>query len=32
MAVNLTSADTDRRLWIMGGSLRQKSTSNWTLV
>ncbi len=32
LLVNLTSSNTDRRLYIMSGSLRQKSTSGWTLV
>lgn len=32
LAVNLTSTNTDRRLWIMGGAVRQISNSNWTLV
>jgi len=32
LLVNLTSTNTDRRLYIMSGSLRQKSTSGWTLV
>ena len=32
LLVNLTSATTDRRLYIMGGSRREKSTTGWTLV
>lgn len=32
MLINLTSAITDRRLYVMAGSLRQKSTTGWTLV
>ena len=32
LLVNLSSTNTDRRLYIMSGSLRQKSTSGWTLV
>lgn len=29
LAVNLTSANTDIRLWQMGGSLRVPSTTGW---
>ena len=32
LLVNLSSSNTDRRLYIMSGSLRLKSTSGWTLV
>jgi hypothetical protein len=32
LLVNLTSSNTDRRVYVMSGSLRQKTTSGWTLV
>ena len=32
LLINYTSTSTDRRLYIMAGSLRQKSTTGWTLV
>lgn len=32
LLINLTSTSTDRRVYVMAGSLRQKSTTGWTLV
>ena len=32
LTINLTSSNTDLRLWQMGGSLRVPSTTGWVLV
>lgn len=32
MAINIGSASTSSRLWIMGGSARQPSTTGWAVV
>lgn len=32
LLVNLTSANTDKRLLVMGGSLRVKTTTGWVPV
>jgi hypothetical protein len=32
LLINLTSSVTDRRLYVMAGSQRQKSTTGWVLV
>lgn len=32
LLINLTSTSTDRRVYVMAGALRQKSTTGWTLI